>query len=111
MTSMSRGKKEKASLHCFSRLIEFLGLDHDHWVFQRHERLHLLNILAMQQRLVKLEERFDRASDVYGPHVVDVLPSVEKEEDLLQEIQDAIKAYGSSFDMRTRHVLGLIMPR
>lgn len=63
----------------------FLNLDPDLWVFRRFGKLHLLNILHLQQHLAKLEYQLEREKSNQVPR------NLEK---LMRKIKRAVAEYG-----------------
>ena len=78
-----------------SDIAGFMTADSDLWITSRYERLHLINLLAVQQRLSKIEQdinghyKYEECMKD-GRQCAEPKPSAQ----LLQELQDAIKAYG-----------------
>lgn len=71
----------------WSFVAQYLNQDPDLWVFRRFGKLHLFNILQLQQRLTELE------------HSLETKISEEKTEgldELLPDIKIALKEYGSA---------------
>ncbi|KAH7388837.1 hypothetical protein BKA66DRAFT_569151 [Pyrenochaeta sp. MPI-SDFR-AT-0127] len=74
--------------------------DRDLWITSRYERLHLINILAIQQRLSALESEIDgivkyEKCFTDGEECGSPLPS-ERSEEILDEVQKTTKAYGDA---------------
>jgi hypothetical protein len=71
---------------------EFLNRDSDLWVFRRFGRLHLFNILYIQQHLTKLESKLKNRLDQVSRGInVDF-------DNLVPNIQNTLKEYGMSDD-------------
>ncbi|KAF2810806.1 uncharacterized protein BDZ99DRAFT_475685 [Mytilinidion resinicola] len=77
------------------RIAHFMTNDPDLWVFRRYEMLHIINILALQQRMSKLEQDLMGISNYEASQAKgQEYPKPEKSpEVLLAEIQDVVKAY------------------
>ena len=64
---------------------EFLNIDSDLWVFRRFGKLHLFNVLCIQQRLVMSEQQLEMQLSGKEPRDFD---------NLLPSIQNDLKEYG-----------------
>ena len=78
----------------------FMTTDSDLWITSRYEKLHLINILAIQQRMSALERDID---DIYKyenceTHGEARAPLIKSSEKVLKELQETIKAYGRLID-------------
>lgn len=84
------------------RIAGYMTKDSDLWMSRRYERLHILNILALQRRLSILEHHLDEIVG-YEEDQANGRESLKPEktsEALLAEIQDTVKAYGMLFFFR-----------
>ena len=68
---------------------EFLNIDSDLWIFRRFGKLHLFNILCMQQNLALLEDQLDRQISFEEPTNFD---------QLLPTIKHALCEYGMPYE-------------
>ncbi|CAO2657368.1 Nn.00g034940.m01.CDS01 [Neocucurbitaria sp. VM-36] len=78
----------------------FMTYDSDLWITSRYERLHLINVLAIQQRMSALEQDIDDIVK-YERCIRDDVPCAPPEkssEKVLFELQETIKAYGILID-------------
>ena len=78
------------------RTAEVMTQDNDLWVVPRYEKLHLVNILALERQLSALESRMTATinCEVHRDKGQRCSPSCSPEIDLLPELQRTIKAYG-----------------
>ncbi|OCK85226.1 hypothetical protein K432DRAFT_421928 [Lepidopterella palustris CBS 459.81] len=88
----------QASPFDLSENANWMTQDRDLWLFRRYEKLHIFNILSLQQRLATLEQQLERNVDAEwrgeGEQraAVGCLPK-SQDNALVTEIQTAVKAY------------------
>lgn len=89
------------SLFELSKIATWMNQDRDLWLCRRFEKLHIFNILSLQHRLAKLEQRLDRfvKAELRGGGELSTVGecSPEMRESLAREIQVTLKAYGSLY--------------
>ncbi|KAI9742786.1 MAG: hypothetical protein M1818_003515 [Claussenomyces sp. TS43310] len=73
---------------------EFLNVDSDRWVFRRFGKLHLFNILGMQQRLARLQHELDMQISGEEPSDFDKL---------LPAIQHALSEYDAALSAHAKY--------
>lgn len=83
------------------RTAQVMTTDSDLWVVPRYEKLHLINILALQQQLSSLEGRIQGAAKCeYQRHKPqDCSSSCAVPNDVLLELQTTIKAFGKPINL------------
>ncbi|KAH7084169.1 hypothetical protein FB567DRAFT_528514 [Paraphoma chrysanthemicola] len=75
-----------------------ISRDSDFWITSNYENLHLINFLAVQERLARIDEKI-REHLVFERNLIDGTPSEEPSkpsDEILAELPDAIKAYGDA---------------
>lgn len=82
-----------------SNIAGFMTNDRDFWVTSRFERLHLINLLAIQQRLSRLDHEINSylKYEEYVRGVPDTKacdPPKRSSKEVLTELENTIKAYG-----------------
>lgn len=81
----------------FNNIAGFMTLDRDLWIASRYERLQLINLLSIQQRLSNLEQDInDVVKYERGLVTGEVCKPPEKSSTtLLIDLEKTIKAYGT----------------
>jgi hypothetical protein len=84
-----------SEIYHFDSIAGFMTGDSDLWVTGRFERLHLINLLSIQGRLLNLEEEInDHVS--YEQHLIGHQPHpkpLRTSEEILADLQTTVKAY------------------
>jgi hypothetical protein len=70
-----------------SFVAQYMNQDPDLWVFRRFGKLHLFNILCLQQRLAELENTLE--TKIYNNETTGF-------DELLPDIKDALREYGTA---------------
>ena len=86
-----------ASTSEIESIVQFMLEDPDHWLVKRHHRIHLINLIALQQQLCTLEDEFDavvRKDNTIHRGDLEKHQSVKQQEPLLDKIQIKVKQYG-----------------
>lgn len=81
-------------------IARFMRQDADLWVFRRFELLHIVNVLALEERLSRLEQDFFDISNYETAQAngdEDFYKPQKTRARVLNQIQAAIKAYGIVF--------------
>lgn len=83
-----------------SFVAQYLNHDPDLWVFRRFGKLHLFNILCLQQRLAELENTLEtkiwnyKATGLDELDEIDEIDEIDGLDELLLDIKVALKEYG-----------------
>jgi|TARA_R110002003_G_scaffold296_5_gene18637 hypothetical protein len=78
------------------KIADYISGDSDLWITSRYERLHLINLLAAQERLSRIDQDINEHLNlenclINGEQRIEPRkPSAQ----ILSELRDAIKAYG-----------------
>lgn len=93
--------KRMASLKDIAKV---MTTDSDLWVMPRYEELHLINILALEQRLSTLGKRLEAAvkCESHQDMTQRCSPSCVLPEDVLPDLQSTIKAFGKTMSAGER---------
>lgn len=81
-------------------IASFMTGDNDLWVTNRFERLHLINLLAIQKRMIALEEEFNHHAE-YQQYLNGHTGNVLKPRDsqgLLADLKTTIQEYSNVID-------------
>ena len=72
-------------------------VDPDHWLLKRHYRIHLINLVILQQRLSTLEDKFNTiiAQDMEAQKDIKQQQRADDHLDLMKDIQKTVQDYGS----------------
>ena len=93
-----------------NKIAGFMTSDSDLWITSRYERLRLINVLAIQQRMSELERDIDEI--VRYENCIEkgeaCAPPEKSSENILAELQGTIKAYGRLIDSSFSIVLKLL---
>jgi len=90
-------EKRPAPLSDIARIVDFMLEDPDHWLVKRHHRIHLINLIVLQQKLSSLEGEFDavvRKDTEEDNKTLSNHQSVTEKNDLLKRIQETVREYG-----------------
>ena len=88
---------ETTSIYHILRASDFLSEDTDLWLCSRFDNLHMFNILALQDRLSKLETKLIQGYSKEEPASTECLAPADVE--LLTDICETVKAYGSDITL------------
>jgi hypothetical protein len=80
------------SVHEILGAAEFMSKDSDLWLCPRFERLHIFNIMALQDRLSELDMELMEGFSKDEPRLTEARPGA----DIVKDICKSIKAYGST---------------
>ena len=91
--------RRKAPLSSIEKIVNFMLVDPDHWLVKRHYRIHLINLMILQQRLSTLEDEYNAivTQDMNAQKQIEQHQYAEEHPDLANEIQKTVKDYGSAF--------------
>lgn len=80
-----------------SRTAEVMTEDSDLWVVPRYEKLHLINILALERQLAALQSRLASTlkCEAHEDKGQGCSPSCLPRIDVLPQLQSTLKAYGN----------------
>jgi hypothetical protein len=75
---------------------EYIVQDPDLWVCRRYDRLHIFNLLNLQQKLSKLEDKLDELLKQELMQKSRCLPEqmLQDQASLVEELQEAVRKYG-----------------
>jgi hypothetical protein len=82
------------SVYHILQTADFMSFDHDLWLCPRFEKLHVFNIMALQDRLSKLEKKLIASYSNEEPAGTESWPNDDVQ--LVKDIRETIKAYGSA---------------